>query len=123
MSVSLDQTWRRPAAASFLCALLSSCGTPADHPPGVPSSISFHVQPVYPRSYDIIASGRRNVSAQALEAAWRHKAAQVAAGRKFQVSGIATHATEEIGSIHTGYMRVPTFTQSQSVRGTLRILK
>jgi len=89
----------------------------------VPSSISFHVQPVYPQSYDIMASARRNVSAQALEAAWRHKAAQLAAGRKFQVSGVATHATEDIGSIHTGYMRVPIFTQSRSVRGTLSILE
>lgn len=103
--------------------VLAGCAAPSNHPPGVPANIAFRVQPVYPRSFDVTATASRATTQAALEEAWRKKAAQLAAGRRYQSSPLHGRGTETITSLYTGYANIPMVNQSRSVSGTVTLLE
>ena len=68
-------------------------------PAGVSRFISFSVQPVYPKSFDITAAAQHSIwghfKIEELKDAWQKKAIQVANGRKFKISKLVMHDSEE----------------------------
>jgi hypothetical protein len=89
-------------------------------PPGVSRFIGFSVQPVYPKSYDIVAFAQHSIwghfKIEELKDAWQKKAVMVANGRKFKVSKLVVHDNETIAY---GYVNVPV--QNRSVSGTITL--
>lgn len=84
-------------AASFLF-LGSAAIAKEPRPPGVSWRIAFFVEPVYPKSFEITASGPRSVKAEELKEAWRKKALLVANGRRFKGSPLVVHDNEVVGN-------------------------
>ena len=68
-------------------------------PVGVSRFIGFQVDPVYPKSYDIAAFALHSIwghcSVEELKMAWQKKAVMVANGRKFKVTKLVVHDSED----------------------------
>jgi len=74
---------------------LTSCVTPEPRPEGVSRGVAFSVTPLYPNSFEIVASSSRVRDAQELKEAWQKKAVMVANGRRFKITSPPTaHAGE-----------------------------
>ena len=97
---------------------LAIAGEP--RPAGVSRFISFSVQPVYPKSYDIAAVAQHSFfghfKIEELKDAWQKKAVMVANGKKFKISKLVVHDNETIAY---GYVNVPI--QYRSVSGTITL--
>lgn len=67
-------------------------------PAGVSRFISFSVQPVYPKSFDIAAVAQHSFfghcGVEELKEGWQKKALQVANGKKFKVVKLVIHDNE-----------------------------
>jgi hypothetical protein len=67
-------------------------------PAGVSRFIGFEVQPVYPKSFDIVAFAMHSIwghcSVEELKDAWQKKAVLVANGKKFKASKLVMHDSE-----------------------------
>lgn len=63
-------------------------------PPGVSWRIVFNVTPLYPRSFEISATGPRSFSAAKLREAWEKKAQMVVHGRRYKASPFVIHDNE-----------------------------
>jgi hypothetical protein len=109
----------------FLAALLgatvvlpnwAAAGEP--RPAGVSRFIGFSVQPVYPKSYDIVAFATHSIlghcSTDELKDAWQKKAVMVANGRKFKISKLTMHDSES--DYENGWP-----VKSRSVSGTITL--
>lgn len=83
-------------AAVLVLPELTIAGDP--RPTGVSRFISFSVQPVYPKSYDIAAVAQYSFfghfKIEELKDAWQKKALMVANGRKFKISKLVVHDNE-----------------------------
>jgi hypothetical protein len=71
----------------------------------------------------VTATASRATAQAALEEAWRKKAAQLAAGRRYQSSALRGRGTESITSLYTGYANIPMVNQGRSVSGTVTLLE
>jgi hypothetical protein len=80
-------------AASFLAL---NCAAKEPRIPGVSWRVTFSVQPVYPKSFEIVAGGPRSLTAEELKEAWRKKALLVANGHRFKSSPLMVHGTETV---------------------------
>ncbi|HEX8311988.1 MAG TPA: hypothetical protein VF614_11760 [Chthoniobacteraceae bacterium] len=120
-------TLRSPLVKASAALLLLTIGLTGcayqDETPGVPPGVMFSVQPVFPRSYDLTAIGPRELTGEALTAAWHLKARHLAAGRKFKTTGVTVHDKESIQQVYTGYGSVPVRTKNRTVSGTVEILQ
>ena len=101
------------AAWLALAFAIPSCAT-QNTLPGVPRGILFFETPIYPNSFDIVATGKLSHSGSVLRHAWQQKAEQIAAGRPFRVSRI----TERISEDNAGGWPL----RMRSVSGTITIL-
>ena len=103
-------------------ALLSftGCQTAEPRPAGVSLFVSLSVTPLYPKSYEIVASGIHSIyghfGVEELKAAWQKKALAVANGRKFKASPLAVRENE------TDYMTGGLPMKSRSVSGTITLI-
>ena len=101
------------AIAASLLAL--DCAAKEPRIPGVSWRVTFSVQPVYPKSYEISAGGPRSLTAEELKDAWRKKALLVANGHRFKSSPLVVHDNESIPSGTYWPMRF------RSVTGTITL--
>lgn len=110
---------RIAALLGALCvAVLAGGCVSTDAPPGVGAGIAFQVTPIHPNSYDVVAGGSLRQSSDVLRDAWRKKADQVAAGRKFRATRLIERVSETIGP---GYpIGLPV--RGRSVSGTITLI-
>jgi len=84
-------------AALIILVLLPGCAA-KDHPAGVSRFVSYTVNPVFPKSYEITASAQLSAwghyEVAELKDAWEKKAVEVAKGRKFKGSSLVVHTSE-----------------------------
>ena len=106
-----------PIVAAVVMPHLAIAGEP--RPAGVSRFIGFEVQPVYPKSYDIIAFAMHSIwghcSVEELKAAWQKKAVLVSNGKKFKVTKLVMHDNES--DYASGWP-----IKSRSVSGTITLI-
>ena len=112
-------TATRAAVALWSVFLFTGCATVEPRPEGVSRGIRFAVTPVYPRSFDIVASGTRRRDAAELRDAWHKKAAMVANGRRFKASELVVRDTEFIPAGYGGGLPI----QRRTVSGSVTLLE
>lgn len=82
-----------------IVALPNFASAAEPRPAGVSRFIGFQVDPVYPKSYDIAAFALHSIwghcSVEELKTAWQKKAAMVANGKKFKVTKLIVHDSED----------------------------
>ena len=84
--------------AAIIFVSVSGCETVGPRPAGVSRFVLFSVTPLYPKSYEIVASSLHSIyghfGVEELKAAWQKKALLVANGRKFRASPFVVHDGE-----------------------------
>jgi hypothetical protein len=99
-------------AASFLAM---DGGAAEPRPAGVSRRVVFSVQPLYPKSFEIIAGGPRSLTTEQLKEAWQKKAQLVANGHRFKTSPLVAHDNESIA--YGTYLPA----RNRSVTGTITL--
>ncbi|HZJ38542.1 MAG TPA: hypothetical protein VFD18_05160 [Chthoniobacterales bacterium] len=109
--------WKTPALVIILmtaCVGVTGCAAFKPRPEGVSWQVNYSVQPIYPKSFEIVAGGPLSLTTEELTDAWKKKAALVANGRRFKATALVVHNTLSMQGM--GYPL-----QTRTVTGTITL--